>query len=178
MMCCVVTMIISPLPSETSLDEHACGRGYVRSLHLHPHGPHPHRLGGQDSQRLVRISKPYGHTFTVNLIELPKLTLCLCVYFYLQEGRIEIRWTWTCRRKLVSSGLISLRRHWTCWFPFTKVTSALHLQLNRTPIHISKKRRFYIFIVVVVVNVFSSENVLQKSHVYGGMVSALSFFSQ
>lgn len=50
-------------------------------------------------------------------------------FFHLQGGRIEIRWTWTCRRRLASSGLISRRSHWTCWFPFTKVTSAQRLQM-------------------------------------------------
>lgn len=57
--------MLSLLPSETSPDEHACGRRHVCPLHLHPHGPHPHSPGGQDSKRLEEISKPYRHTFTV-----------------------------------------------------------------------------------------------------------------
>lgn len=51
--------------------------------------------------------------------------LSIAFFFRLQEGRIETRWTWTCRRRLVSSGLTSRRSHWTCWFLFTKVTAQL-----------------------------------------------------
>lgn len=44
-------------------------------------------------------------------------------FLYLKEGKIGIRWIWICRRRLVWSGLISLRRRWTYWFQFTKVKS-------------------------------------------------------
>lgn len=52
------------LPSETGIDEHACGRRHVRSLYLHPHGPNPHCPGGQDSQRWNQIYGPKASSLT------------------------------------------------------------------------------------------------------------------
>ena len=71
-----LTVTLPLPPSETRPDEHACGRGHVRPLHLHPHGPHPHRAGSQDSQRLDRMSK-HTSTVTWNEMSLNYKAFCL-----------------------------------------------------------------------------------------------------
>lgn len=119
---CELWLTMKPLlmSTETRSDEHACGRWHDGPLHLHPDGPHPHCSWSQDSQRLDR-NRHTVHLFKCGSVSMSNFVFW--AFFYLKEGKIGIRWIWICRRRLVWSGLISLRRRWTYWFQFTKVKS-------------------------------------------------------